>query len=98
MERYKKILDRIKNTIRKYFMSIESEKQALRNRISAIQTILSDVNYLKTDSYSLNTGQGSQSAKYRPLKDLRMELDELEAELANLEGNGLLSVDFVRQY
>jgi 5-enolpyruvylshikimate-3-phosphate synthase len=53
---------------------------------------------LKTDSYSLNTGQGSQSAKYRPLKDLRMELDELEAELANLEGNGLLSVDFVRQY
>jgi hypothetical protein len=98
MAKSKKILDKIKNTISKYFMSIESEKQSIRNRISAINTILSDVNYLKTESYTLNTGQGSQSAKYRPLKDLRMELDELEAELANLEGNGLLSVDFVRQY
>ena len=79
-------------------MSIESEKQDLRNRIAIIKTILSDPQYLKTDSYSLNSGQGSQSAKYRPLKDLRMEMEELEAELANLEGNGLLSVDFVRQY
>jgi hypothetical protein len=79
-------------------MSIESQKTALRNRIDAINTILSDPQYLKTEMYTLNTGQGSQSAKYRPLKDLRMELDELEAELANLEGNGLLSVDFVRQY
>lgn len=79
-------------------MSIESQKTALRNRIDAINTILSDPQYLKTGSYSINTGQGSQSMTYRPLKDLRMELDELEAELANLEGNGLLSVDFLRNY
>lgn len=79
-------------------MSIESQKQALRNRIDAINTILSDPQYLKTESYSLNTGQGSQNMKYRSLKDLRMELEELEAQLANLEGDGLISVDFVRQY
>ena len=98
MAKYEKLLDNFLNIINTYLMSIESEKQDLKNRISTIRTILSDPQYLKTDSYSLNSGQGSQSAKYRPLKDLRMELDELEAELANLEGNGLLSVDFVRQY
>ena len=79
-------------------MSIESEKQELKNRIAIIKSILSDPQYLKTDSYSLNTGQGSQSMKYRPLKDLRIELEELEAQLANLEGEGLISIDFVRQY
>ena len=79
-------------------MSIESRKQALRNRIDAINTILSDPQYLKTEMYTLNTGQGSQTMKYRKLSDLKMELDELESELANLEGDGLISVDFVRQY
>jgi hypothetical protein len=91
-------IDRIKNICKTYFMSIESQKQALRNRIDAINTILSDPQYLKTESYSLNTGQGSQTMKYRRLSDLRAELDELESELANLEGDGLISVDFVRQY
>ena len=79
-------------------MSIESQKQALRNRIDAINTILSDPQYLKTEMYTLNTGQGSQTMKYRRLSDLHAELDELESELANLEGDGLISIDFVRQY
>lgn len=79
-------------------MSIESQKIAIQNRIDAINSILSDPQYLKTGSYTLNTGQGSQQMTYRKISDLRAELDELQSELSNLNGEGLIAIDFVRQY
>lgn len=79
-------------------MSIESQKIAIQTRIDAINSVLSDPQYLKTGSYTLNTGQGSQQMTYRPIRDLRNELDELQAELADLNGEGLIAADFVRQY
>jgi len=79
-------------------MSIESKKAAIQARIDAINTLLSDPQYLKTEMYSINTGQGTQTMKYRKPSELRAELDELESELANLNGEGVIAVDFVRQY
>lgn len=79
-------------------MSIESQKIAIQNRIDAINSILSDPQYLKTGSYTLNTGQGSQQMTYRKISDLRAELDELQSELSDLNGEGLIAIDFVRQY
>jgi endonuclease IV len=47
-------------------------------------------------SYTLHSGQGSQTVSRRPIKELMMVLDELENELDDREGNGILTVDYKR--
>lgn len=49
-----------------------------------------------TESYRFDSGEGSQSTKYRPLKDLAAEVKRLETEITALErqlrGDGIMAV------
>ncbi len=47
--------------------------------------------------FNLSTGMGSQGVTNRTLKELRDHLNFLESELGDLDGNGLVSGDFVRE-
>ena len=73
-------------------------RQDIVNQIAQINTILSDPNYLRTQSYTLQTGQGQQSATYRTIGELRALKDDLEYELGEIDGDGLVAVDLNRNY
>ncbi|WP_396180224.1 hypothetical protein [Flavobacterium sp.] len=47
--------------------------------------------------FNFSTGMGSQGVTNRTLKELRDHLNFLESELGDLDGNGLVSGDFVRE-
>ena len=65
---------------------------------SAIADLSSEIlaKQLGHSSYTLHSGQGSQTVSRRPIKELMSVLDELESELEDREGNGILTVDYKR--
>lgn len=66
--------------------------------IAAITATKNEINArLGIGSYTLSSGQGTQQVTNRSLSDLRDHLRFLENELEELNGGGLLSVDFVRE-
>ena len=74
-------------------MSSWTESQLL----SAIEATKNEINArLGIGSYTLSSGMGTQQVTNRSLKDLRDHLNYLESELGDLQGNGIMSVDFVR--
>jgi len=65
--------------------------------LSAIEATKNEINQrLGIGSYTLSSGMGTQQVTNRSLKDLRDHLNYLESELGDLQGNGIMTVDFVR--
>lgn len=65
--------------------------------VTAIANTKAEINArLGIGSYTLSSGMGTHQVTNRSLAELRDQLRYLENELDELYGNGLLSVDFVR--
>ena len=43
------------------------------------------------ESYRFDSGEGSQQTKYRTLKEVKDAIRELESELADIEGKGIVT-------
>lgn len=64
---------------------------------TAITNTKAEINArLGIGSYMLNDGMGTQQVSNRSLKELRDHLEYLETELQNLDGSGILTLDYVR--
>lgn len=66
------------------------------NQIAEIDSLLANPGFLKTTSYSYDSGQGKQATTYRSLRELRDLKDDLEHELGEIDGTGVITLDLVR--
>jgi primosomal protein N'' len=59
----------------------EEYLEALEAQLAALQTAMISVTSSTTDSYRFDDGAGSQQVKYRNLKEMRFEMQNLKKEI-----------------